>query len=219
MNWDLDALRERYQFLFNKPLELPSDIELSQQAIFDVVRRSCRALYEERDEVITRKLKEIEALPYEVRISPGEDKPYAFSTLEQDTFLELLDHYWNIHLRDMDDLLEGIGWRGYGQKNPKHEYQREGFLLFQSMLETMKETVVRKLYYLEPPDAQMLLAQIEEEERRRANIEKQMQMRHDAPPEGGEDGAIEVEPEERKDPDEQRARVEARRKARRKKRK
>jgi preprotein translocase subunit SecA len=55
--------------------------------------------------------------------------------------LEALDHYWNVHLRNMDHLRDGIGLRGYGQKNPLHEYQREGFILFGQMVEQMQEAM------------------------------------------------------------------------------
>ncbi|WP_320007056.1 preprotein translocase subunit SecA [Maridesulfovibrio sp.] len=62
--------------------------------------------------------------------------------------LEALDRNWKEHLLNMDHLREGIGLRGYGQKDPKHEYKREGFTLFREMLDRIKENTVRALCHL-----------------------------------------------------------------------
>ena len=59
--------------------------------------------------------------------------------------LEELDRSWKEHLRNMDALRDGIGLRGYGQKDPKLEYKREGFEMFQSMLFQIREGVFRAL--------------------------------------------------------------------------
>ena len=59
--------------------------------------------------------------------------------------LEELDRTWKEHLRNMDALRDGIGLRGYGQKDPKLEYKREGFEMFQSMLFQIRESVFRAL--------------------------------------------------------------------------
>jgi preprotein translocase subunit SecA len=62
--------------------------------------------------------------------------------------LESLDRSWKDHLLNMDHLKEGIGLRGYGQKDPKQEYKREGFELFQDMLFRIKENTLRALCHL-----------------------------------------------------------------------
>ena len=62
--------------------------------------------------------------------------------------LESLDRNWKEHLLNMDHLKEGIGLRGYGQKDPKQEYKREGFELFQDMLFRIKENTLRALCHL-----------------------------------------------------------------------
>ncbi len=62
--------------------------------------------------------------------------------------LEELDRAWKEHLLNMDHLREGIGLRGYGQRDPKQEYKREGFSMFQAMLERIRENVVRILTHL-----------------------------------------------------------------------
>jgi preprotein translocase subunit SecA len=59
--------------------------------------------------------------------------------------LESLDRFWKEHLLNMDYLKEGIGLRGYGQKNPKQEYKKEGFELFQELLYLIKENTMRAL--------------------------------------------------------------------------
>jgi len=59
--------------------------------------------------------------------------------------LDSLDRNWKEHLLNMDHLREGIGLRGYGQKDPKQEYKREGFEMFQDMLYRIKENVMRAL--------------------------------------------------------------------------
>ncbi|MFA9393959.1 MAG: preprotein translocase subunit SecA [Halodesulfovibrio sp.] len=59
--------------------------------------------------------------------------------------LEELDRCWKEHLLTMDHLREGIGLRGYGQRDPKQEYKREGFELFQDMLFRIRENVFKAL--------------------------------------------------------------------------
>jgi len=59
--------------------------------------------------------------------------------------LEELDRCWKEHLRNMDHLRDGIGLRGYGQKDPKLEYKREGFELFRDLLSRIRESAFRAL--------------------------------------------------------------------------
>jgi preprotein translocase subunit SecA len=175
---------------------------------------------------MNEKLKHIEALgkreesPLMVQISRARNKPFEFTTIEQDTLLEALDHFWNIHLQEMDHLREGIGLRGYGQKNPLHEYQKEGFLLFQGMLSELRESSVRRLFFYDVPDAKELFEQFQEEMRRRAELEKQMSMVHENPEPVGGSGAPQPQAGIVQQPqvsaEEQRAKLEAQRKARRK---
>lgn len=217
VNWDLEALKEQYTFLTGQPLTLPDEIELSQQVLYDYIRQEAWRQYEEQLTLHTKKLQEIGNLPISISISRDSDKPLEFGTVEQDTFLETLDYFWNQHLKDMDHLREGIGWRGYGQKNPKHEYQREGFLLFQGMLQRLKQNVVRKLFYYEMPTAEELMAHFEQEQARRAKIEEQMKMVHESASTSGSEQADE-NGEASKNPDEIRAKREEQKRARRKQR-
>ncbi len=59
--------------------------------------------------------------------------------------LEELDRCWKEHLRNMDALRDGIGLRGYGQRDPKLEYKREGFEMFQALLFQIRESAFRVL--------------------------------------------------------------------------
>jgi len=67
--------------------------------------------------------------------------------------LEELDRLWKEHLRGMDALRDGIGLRGYGQRDPKLEYKREGFAMFQNMLHLLKEGALRVLTRLRVEEA------------------------------------------------------------------
>jgi preprotein translocase subunit SecA len=63
--------------------------------------------------------------------------------------LSTLDQLWKDHLLSMDHLREGIGLRGYGQKDPLLEYKREGFLLFQGMIREFREDVLEKVFHVQ----------------------------------------------------------------------
>jgi len=59
--------------------------------------------------------------------------------------LDSLDRHWKEHLLSMDHLRDGIGLRGYGQKDPKQEYKREGFELFRQLIYSMRDAAIRAL--------------------------------------------------------------------------
>ncbi len=73
------------------------------------------------------------------------DAPEVYKDLIRYFLLEELDRCWKEHLRNMDSLRDGIGLRGYGQKDPKLEYKKEGFELFQSMIFRIRENVFKAL--------------------------------------------------------------------------
>jgi len=70
--------------------------------------------------------------------------------LEKQVMLHVLDTLWKEHLQNMDHLRQGIGLRAYAQKNPKQEYKRESFELFQDLLNNLKHEVTRVLFRVEP---------------------------------------------------------------------
>jgi preprotein translocase subunit SecA len=63
----------------------------------------------------------------------------------QQRYLETIDQLWKDHLLDMDHLRQGIGLRGYGQRDPKVEYKREGYAGFICMLEQIKVSFVSQV--------------------------------------------------------------------------
>ena len=70
--------------------------------------------------------------------------------VERDIMLQIVDAQWKDHLYSLDHLKEGIGLRGYGQRDPLVEYKRESFQLFQAMKERVDEETVRYLWWLRP---------------------------------------------------------------------
>ncbi len=72
---------------------------------------------------------------------------------ERMIMLQFLDSQWKDHLLSMDHLKEGIGLRGYGQKDPLVEYKKESFKLFQAMMARFEEETIRFLFYLQPGTA------------------------------------------------------------------
>jgi preprotein translocase subunit SecA len=70
--------------------------------------------------------------------------------VERDIMLQIVDTQWKDHLYSLDHLKEGIGLRGYGQKDPLVEYKRESFELFQDMKARIDEEMVRYLWALRP---------------------------------------------------------------------
>ena len=64
---------------------------------------------------------------------------------EKEVMLKQLDHHWKEHLGSMDHLRQGIGLRGYAQKNPKQEYKREAFEMFGTMLDQIKHDTISLL--------------------------------------------------------------------------
>ena len=70
--------------------------------------------------------------------------------VERDIMLQIVDAQWKDHLYSLDHLKEGIGLRGYGQRDPLVEYKRESFELFQAMQARVDEDIVRHLWWLRP---------------------------------------------------------------------
>ena len=100
---------------------------------------------------------------------------------EQQIMLQVLDTRWKEHLQSMDQLRQGIHLRGYAQKNPKQEYKREAFGLFEHFLSNVRSDVVRILSHVKirtPEEVEAI------ERQRRAEADALMQRqtaRHDSP--------------------------------------
>ncbi|MBL4826162.1 MAG: preprotein translocase subunit SecA [Spongiibacteraceae bacterium] len=94
------------------------------------------------EEPLREKIVEAIGTDYKAKIEEiGSD----IDKLEKHIMLQVLDNLWKEHLATMDHLRQGIHLRAYAQKNPKQEYKREAFELFQSMLTNLKHDVIRFL--------------------------------------------------------------------------
>ncbi len=123
--WDVSGLEQQLQTDFNLSLAI-------QQWLDDD-----KSLYEENlreriQEEVHKTLQEKEAI-----IGSGNMR-----RLERDVMLHILDSHWKEHLAAMDYLRQSIGLRGYAQKNPKQEYKREAFEMFQQLLDNIKHDVI-----------------------------------------------------------------------------
>ncbi len=86
-------------------------------------------------------------------------RPGLTRLFERDVMLRVLDQSWKDHLLALDHLKEGIGLRGYGQRDPKQEYKKESFELFQAMKEHIEDQILKTLFRLEPVSEEQMEAQ------------------------------------------------------------
>jgi preprotein translocase subunit SecA len=86
--------------------------------------------------------------------------------------LQTLDNQWKEHLAQMDYLRQGIGLRGYAQKDPKQEFKRESFQLFSTMLESIKRDVISMISRVQVRDPEDVEA-VEEQRRQNTEVEYQ----------------------------------------------
>jgi preprotein translocase subunit SecA len=93
--------------------------------------------------------------------------------IEKFIVLSTLDALWKDHLLQMDHLKEGIGLRGYGQKDPLLEYKKEGYAMFAAMMQTFAEDVVQKVYRVQVKQEQVEQVSRLEVQRRRQPIQEQ----------------------------------------------
>lgn len=100
--------------------------------------------YEELREKISQVLKDISEEKEKII---GEDRMREF---ERVIMLQIIDSQWKDHLLGMDYLKEGIGLRGYGQRDPLIEYKKESYDMFQSMMDRIEEETIRYLFLLQP---------------------------------------------------------------------
>ena len=86
---------------------------------------------------------------YEAKIKKAEENRIDFKRTERNVLLNQVDKQWMNHISNMDALRKGIGLRGYGQKDPVMEYRREGFEMFDSMIETIQDNTAMILAKLD----------------------------------------------------------------------
>ena len=151
--WDISGLEHR--------LEAEFEVKLHIQQWLDEDRSV-------NESVIHERVYEAVDLAYEAKCAlVGAD----MRKIERHIFLQVLDTLWKEHLATMDHLRHGIHLRAFAQKNPKQEYKREAFTLFQQMLETLKHDVVRFLSHLrlqQDENSEALEQQRREEQAKRA---------------------------------------------------
>ena len=75
--------------------------------------------------------------------------PDVMRQTERIVMLQVIDNQWKDHLLSMDDLKQGIGLRGYGQKDPLVEYKKESYELFTAMMDRIEDETVRYLFFLQ----------------------------------------------------------------------
>jgi len=88
-------------------------------------------------------------------------KNYNWHFQQQMLMLSIIDSHWKDHLLNLDHLREGIGLRGYGQRDPLVEYKKESHMLFEEMVNRIEEDIVKYIFILEP---------VEREERKYAEV-------------------------------------------------
>src|SRR4051812_4392703 len=128
-DWDLQELAVNAQDVFPTRVTLEQLQELpSSEAVFELLYGDALAQYEQREETI------------------GAD---TLREIERRVMLSVIDQHWREHLYEMDYLREGINLRAMGQKDPLAEWQREGFDMFEAMIEGIKDDFVRYIFRLE----------------------------------------------------------------------
>jgi|Deesub1362B_J571_1020462.scaffolds.fasta_scaffold02455_1 preprotein translocase subunit SecA len=129
--WDKEGLRKALitQFIFDIN-QLNIDWEkIEYKELRDLIVSYLKKIYKEKEEII------------------GSDQMREFERL---IMLQVIDSQWKDHLLAMDYLKEGIGLRGYGQRDPLVEYKKESFNMFQAMLDRIEEETIRYLFMLQP---------------------------------------------------------------------
>jgi preprotein translocase subunit SecA len=127
--WDLAALRDATYAQFGYRLDLPVEEvpKLTPESLAALVGEGAKAAYAKKEQ------------------DYGAD---AMRYLERMFLLSTIDALWKDHLLSMDHLKEGIGLRGYAQKDPLKEYQREGFDLFSDLVFRIKEESLKRLFHV-----------------------------------------------------------------------
>jgi len=157
--WDIDGLEAelKKQFGMELPVQkwLDADDRLEEESLRNKIQTQLSDSYQSKTDVV------------------GADTIRGF---EKQVMLQVIDSRWKEHLATMDMLRQGIHLRGYAQKNPKQEYKRESFDLFQHLLFSIKEDVIRILSNVQVRSP----AEVEEEERtKREQAQAAMQYRHE----------------------------------------
>ena len=159
--WDIQGLTEALQTEFGstQPIQqwLDDDDNLDEEKLRERVIEQIEAEYAGKE-------REWQAVDVDMRL------------VEKQVMLQILDQRWKEHLATMDYLRQGIHLRAYAQKQPKQEYKRESFELFQELLFNIKLDVVRMLSRIQIERPEEVEAQ---ERKRRAEAAERMNFTHD----------------------------------------
>jgi preprotein translocase subunit SecA len=129
-DWDLGAMsRELTQLFALDDDDFKGIEEMGSEAMREHLWARVLAKYEDKEKIVPRDI---------------------LTRVERDIMLQLVDQQWKDHLYSLDHLKEGIGLRGYGQRDPLVEYKKESFALFQAMRARIEEEIVRYLWWLKP---------------------------------------------------------------------
>lgn len=129
--WDIGGLKENLARVFGFPPRIgPEDI--GKEAFQDLTPETLTQLLDEQVKAANAR-REQEFGKEELR------------SLERYILLQVIDNEWVTHLQDMENMKEGIGLRGYGQLDPLKEYQKEGFALFEELLNRIREETLTTL--------------------------------------------------------------------------
>ena len=131
-DWDIPALIREVSRVFGletDQLEALKLDEMSSDEIGDTLWALIKASYEEKEKMVG---------------------PDLLRRVERDIMLQIVDAQWKDHLYSLDHLKEGIGLRGYGQRDPLVEYKRESYELFTDMKDRIEEEMVRYVMWLRP---------------------------------------------------------------------
>lgn len=157
--WNIAGLQQQIESDFGLKLSIPQwledDSRLHEETLRQKIMDEIQSAYDQKCERIGEIMLQI----------------------EKQVMLQVIDHSWKDHLALMDHLRQGINLRSYAQKNPKQEYKRESFVLFQDLLSTVKKETVQLLARVEPITREQMEAM--ENQRREALAKQKMQLRHD----------------------------------------
>ncbi|MBL7490913.1 preprotein translocase subunit SecA [Frankia sp. AgB1.9] len=135
-DWDLETLWTGLGQLYPVGVEAPATDDrdgLTSEMLAEDIQTDAQDAYDRR----------------EAELGEGPDGEAVMRELERRVVLAVLDKKWREHLYEMDYLQEGIGLRAMGQRDPLVEYQREGYTMFQTMMDGIKEESVRLLFNVE----------------------------------------------------------------------
>jgi preprotein translocase subunit SecA len=130
--WDIDGLNEAVQK--NLGVEVPLKDWAAEEGVDDEDIRE--RLVKEADELMARKA-----------VAFG---PETLRNIEKQVLLQAIDGKWREHLLTLEHLRSVVGFRGYAQRDPLNEYKNESFQLFESMLDSLRETVSQQLSHIRP---------------------------------------------------------------------